>query len=59
MRAVGKQPLSLPAWITPELIAQTLDVWQPYYRNRLTEQDAVDILLGVGRLFDALLGSPS
>jgi hypothetical protein len=41
------------------LIAQTIETWQPYYHQRLTEQDALDILLGVGRLLDNLLGSKS
>lgn len=44
----------LPVWITPALIADTLRVWQPYYRQKLTERDALDILLAVGNLFDAI-----
>jgi hypothetical protein len=43
-----------PAWITEELIAETLDVWQPYYANRLTRADAIEILRSVGRLVDVL-----
>lgn len=53
-RTEGKAATTLPAWITDELIAETLEVWQPYYADRLTEQDAIGILLGVGRLFDQL-----
>jgi hypothetical protein len=45
---------TLPAWITPELIAKTIGVWQPYYATRLTEDDAVAMLQGVGRLFKVL-----
>lgn len=52
-------PPGAPSWITPELIAQTIETWQPYYRDCLTEQDSLDILLGVGRLFEILLGSKS
>jgi hypothetical protein len=47
-----------PAWITPDLIADTLETWQPYYAARLTEGDALEILLAVGRLTDALGDSP-
>ncbi len=47
-------PQTLPDWITPELIAETLDVWQPHYSKRLTDEDAIEILRSVGQLFDAL-----
>ena len=43
-----------PAWITPELVAHTQKVWQPRYKEFVTPQDAVTILLSVSRLFDAL-----
>jgi hypothetical protein len=43
-----------PAWITPALIDLTLRIWQPFYKKaQLTTQDAVQILLNVGRLFGA------
>jgi predicted hotdog family 3-hydroxylacyl-ACP dehydratase len=45
---------SMPAWVTPELIGQTIKVWQPYYRFPLTPDDAVGILLSVSRLFGVL-----
>ena len=41
-------------WITPALIADTTETWQPYYATRLTEEDAVEILVSVGELLDAL-----
>lgn len=41
-------------WITPDLIAETIEVWQPKYAQALTEQDAIEILLNVAALFDAL-----
>ena len=44
----------VPSWITPELIADTIRAWQPYYAQPLTDRDAVGILMGVGNLFHAL-----
>jgi len=46
-RAAG---LAAPAWITPELIRLTIEVWQPYYATRLTAEDAVIMIQNVGRL---------
>ena len=46
-------PAGAPRWVTPELLADTLRVWQPYYGN-LTPQDALSIILNVGNLFDVL-----
>ena len=43
---------ALPPWITADLIRETLRVWQPHYGNRLTEREAIEILLDVGRLFE-------
>jgi hypothetical protein len=47
-----------PRWITPELIAQTLETWQPYYAEPLTPEDAVAIIKNVGRLVDVLTREP-
>lgn len=47
-------PPDTPAWITPELIRLTLKVWQPYYAQRLTPEDAVTIVRNAGRLFAVL-----
>jgi hypothetical protein len=44
----------IPSWITPELIALTIKVWQPYYASPLSSDDAVTMILGVGRLFGVL-----
>ncbi len=52
--AAHRMPTTLPAWITPELVRQTRKTWQPYYKEELSEQDAVTILLGVGRLLEVL-----
>ena len=55
----GSVPPGVPAWVTPELIAETLRVWQPYYAAPLTPDDAVGIILTVGQLFRVLSsGSP-
>jgi hypothetical protein len=47
-------PPGAPAWITAELIDETLRVWQPYYAEALTVEDAVGIMQAAGRLFDVL-----
>lgn len=49
-----------PAWITPKLARRTLETWQPLYKKPLTLDDAVTILISVGRLFEVLSrdGSP-
>ena len=46
-------PAGAPRWVTPELLADTLWVWQPHYGN-LTPQDALSIILNVSNLFDVL-----
>lgn len=43
-----------PGWVTEALIADTIQTWQPYYDTPLTEQDAIEMLVNVGRLFDML-----
>lgn len=47
-------PAGAPDWITPELVEATIRVWQPYYEAVLTPEEAVTMILTVGRLFDAL-----
>ena len=47
-------PVGAPSWITPELVADTIETWQPYYTQDLTADDAVEILMGVGNLFKVL-----
>jgi hypothetical protein len=46
-------PAGAPRWVTPELLADTLRVWQPYYGS-LTPQDGLSIILNVSNLFDVL-----
>ena len=45
---------ALPGWITPQVVEQTRAVWQPYYKSPLTDDDAIEILLNVGNLFQLL-----
>lgn len=52
-------PPATPTWITPELVARTLAVWQPFYRQPLALDDAIAMIVGVGRLADALLAEDS
>ena len=47
-------PAGLPPWITPALVNHTRVTWQPFYPNRLTVADAIDILLSVSNLFATL-----
>lgn len=43
-----------PGWITPALIAETRAVWQPYYKQELTNEQAVALLIPVGVLYEIL-----
>lgn len=52
--ACAAVPPGTPEWITPELIRLTLKVWQPYYAERLTPDDAVIIVQNAGQLFGLL-----
>ncbi len=47
-------PSGAPRWVTPELVADTVETWQPYYDQPLTGEEAVGILLSVGELVKAL-----
>lgn len=44
----------IPAWVTPQLLADTRQVWQRFYDKTLTDADVLAILLRVGQLFDVL-----
>jgi hypothetical protein len=52
-------PAGTPDWITAELIERTIRVWQPYYQAVLTPEDAVQMILSVGRLYEALSSGSS
>jgi hypothetical protein len=47
-------PAGTPVWITTELVQLTLKVWQKHYKEPLSTQDAVTILLNAGQLFGVL-----
>lgn len=47
-------PSGAPAWITSSLIGATIQVWQPYYNEPITNEVAVEMLLRVGQLFGTL-----
>lgn len=47
-------PPGTPDWITVELVRMTLKVWQKHYKEPLSTQDAVTILLNAGQLFGVL-----
>ena len=47
-------PAAAPAWVTKQLVEQTLRVWQPYYAQPLTIEDAIDIMQAAAGLFKAL-----
>lgn len=43
-------PPGTPGWITPALVKRTIEVWQPYYQERLTVEDAVAMILATTHL---------
>lgn len=47
-------PPGSPEWVTPDLLNHTLEVWNPYYDEQLTVTEALDILMAVSRLADAV-----
>jgi len=47
-------PSGAPKWITPDLLRDTVEIWQPYYAEELTDAESLEILLTVSRIFDTL-----
>ncbi len=47
-------PAGSPAWITVSLIQHTIKIWQPYYDVQLIPEQAVEIIMGAGRMMDLL-----
>ena len=43
-----------PSWITEDFIQETLRAWQRYSKTPLTHDDAVEIIVNVSNLVDAL-----
>ena len=52
--APAELPPGTPSWVTQQLLMSTLDVWQPFYAEPLTAEDALEILLSASRVLDAL-----
>jgi len=50
--------IAAPSWVTAELIGHTIRVWQPYYADPLTSEEAIAIILSIGRLFEVFSGEP-
>ncbi|WP_320685359.1 hypothetical protein [Gemmata algarum] len=60
----GDTPLPLPdgtpPWITSELVSHTVALWSRYSPRPLKLEDAVDMLVQVGELYEVLgLSSPN
>ncbi len=47
-------PPGTPDWVTAELVEVTLRIWQRYYDEPLTVDDAVTMILNAGQLYSAL-----
>ena len=43
------------AWISDELLAETIDVWSEAYGRPVSDDEAVEILMNVKRLGEVLL----
>jgi hypothetical protein len=43
-------PPGAPTWVTAALIQRTIAVWQPYYKEALTVEDALAMILTTSRL---------
>ena len=52
-------PAGAPDWITAELIEATIRVWQPYYTEVLSPDEAITMIRNVGQLFSALSSGSS
>ena len=49
-----RRPLSM-AWISDELLAETIDVWSENYGRPIGRDEAVEILMNVKRLAEVLI----
>ncbi len=47
-------PDGCPEWIDRELLATTIEAWQPVVGRRLSENDAIEILQRCGNLFEVV-----
>lgn len=53
--AVTRVPAGAPAWVTEELIQDTLDTWQSHFQKTLTPEDALEMLVDATNLMEFLL----
>jgi hypothetical protein len=53
-RPLTKVPVGAPSWITPELIENTIRVWQPFYSDQLIPEDALAIIKGVAGIVEVM-----
>jgi hypothetical protein len=44
-----------PAWIPDALLTETVEVWSECYGRQVSEEEAVEILVNVRRLGEAIL----
>ena len=47
-------PSYIPRWITEELLAETIRVWQPRYGKSISTDEAMQMILAVSRLGEVL-----
>ena len=50
----GQSRSDLPDWVSDDLLQKTIEIWQPYYPNQLTRDDAIAIINNVGGVIDCL-----
>ena len=55
----NRVPAGAPVWVTSELIDHTLRVWQPYYAEPLTADDALAIIQNISQLIEVVSREPS
>jgi hypothetical protein len=46
--------VGMPRWITPELITETIRVWQSRCERPISREEAVEMILQASRLMEAL-----
>lgn len=47
-------PAGAPRWITVELLEHTIRTWQPFYKDLLIPEDALEIIMGADHMFELL-----
>jgi len=55
-RETTARPLSM-AWISDELLAETVEVWSEAYGCPVSEEEAVEILMNVKRLGEVMVNA--